>query len=127
MGDPFTYLNLCRYLFPEMENYFLEIDEMDVSPADKLNLLLDLLSEVLEFNLTDVDGAEILRFNFSHIDRLIVVLELSSRHKPKPPRGVRSHPHSEDEEVFEKEKEKSRSARGPPSDQNPLPGMKLKD
>lgn len=85
-----------------MENCFLEIDAMDVSPADKLNLLLDVLSEALEYDLTNVDGGEILRYNFSHIERLIVVLHEYCKLRPKPPRGIRSHPHSEEEDNFEK-------------------------
>lgn len=37
-------------------------------------MLLDVLSEALRIDLSKVDGAEIIRYNFSHIERLIVVL-----------------------------------------------------
>lgn len=55
--DPTTYLNLCKYIFPELIPNLNEIESVNASPADKINFLLDLLSEAFDYDFSHVDGA----------------------------------------------------------------------
>ena len=72
--DHLTYLNLCDKMFPELNSEFVQIEDLNANPADKMNLLLQLLSEELRVDLSKVDGNEIMKFNLEHIQRFIVVL-----------------------------------------------------
>lgn len=77
--DPNTYLNLCKYIFPEVIPNLNEIENFKGSPADKINFLLDLLSEVLQIDFSHLDGTEITRFNLSHIQSLVVFFYENSK------------------------------------------------
>lgn len=54
--DHNTYLKLCLYIFPELKPHLDEIESIEASPAEKINFLLELLSEALQYDFSNVDG-----------------------------------------------------------------------
>ncbi len=74
LADHKTYIDLCKYIFPELKEGFLAIENSHLQPPEKLNHLLTILSDELNIDLSKVNGSEILRYNLGHIHRFLVIL-----------------------------------------------------
>lgn len=75
------YMEISEVLFPFLQYNLLQIDKKKASPADKIDLLIQLLqNDIVKRDLKHISGAAIAAGNMKHIFSLVSLLyELTKR------------------------------------------------
>jgi hypothetical protein len=113
--DYCTYFDICQLIFSELSIKIIKIQEnKKATPGQKLQGLINLLSQELELDEFDIAGEEIVTFNAEHIQRFLEILYEYSKiyMESKKPTNVVKSETEEGKRSKENEKPVFSSARG---------------
>ena len=73
--DYHLYFDICQLIFPELNIPLIKLREQEgLEDAQKMQQLIDMLSEVLEVDLDNVSGEEVVGSNLEDIQAIVELL-----------------------------------------------------